>query len=423
MTTDPYQALTNETLPRRLSTLPEIADRLGGKPEQWSSREVGDGNLNLVFIVTGPGSTLIIKQALPYVRLIGESWPLPLKRSFFEYHALTRQQQYDPGSVPEVFYFDEQQALIAMQYLSPHVILRHSLIQGTKHDNLAKTIGQFAARTAFRGSDLSLKTAQRKADLALFADNVELCDITEQLVFTEPYFNAEQNRHTTPQLDELVAELRADTELLVEAQHLKAAFCSNAETLMHGDLHAGSIMVHGAEARIIDPEFAAYGPFGFDIGMCLGNLFMAYFSQSGHEKTVGDRAEYRNWILQLCASTWDEFQREFARLWRTERHGTLYPDTVLSKRGQPSAAEQALAQRLNAIWRDMLGFAGVEMHRRILGLAHIIEFETIEDDDLRAGCEARALKLGRYIVVNRRSLRDMQSVLEMAGLLQQKSRT
>jgi len=29
------------------------------------------------------------------VRLVGESWPLPLKRSFFEYHALTRQEARD----------------------------------------------------------------------------------------------------------------------------------------------------------------------------------------------------------------------------------------------------------------------------------------------------------------------------------------
>jgi 5-methylthioribose kinase len=31
--------------------------------------------------------SVIVKQALPYVRLVGDSWPLPLKRAFFEYHA------------------------------------------------------------------------------------------------------------------------------------------------------------------------------------------------------------------------------------------------------------------------------------------------------------------------------------------------
>ncbi|RWJ80411.1 MAG: S-methyl-5-thioribose kinase, partial [Mesorhizobium sp.] len=79
--------------------------------------------------------------------------------------------------------------------------------------------------------------------LALFADNVELCDITENLVFSDPYFDAKMNRHTSPQLDGIVAELRADRDLKVEAQRLKHLFAANAETLLHGDLHSGSIMV------------------------------------------------------------------------------------------------------------------------------------------------------------------------------------
>ena len=47
-------------------------------------REVGDGNLNLVFIVEGPAGGVCVKQALPYVRAAGESWPMPLERAFFE---------------------------------------------------------------------------------------------------------------------------------------------------------------------------------------------------------------------------------------------------------------------------------------------------------------------------------------------------
>ena len=109
-----YAALTVETLPDRLSGIPEITERVGSDPAQWQVKEVGDGNLNLVFIVEGPKGQLVVKQALPYVRLVGDSWPLPLYRAFYEYHALTRQEARDPGSVPQVHFFDETQALIAM---------------------------------------------------------------------------------------------------------------------------------------------------------------------------------------------------------------------------------------------------------------------------------------------------------------------
>ena len=49
-----YAALTVETLPDRLSGIPEITERVGSDPAQWQVKEVGDGNLNLVFIVEGP---------------------------------------------------------------------------------------------------------------------------------------------------------------------------------------------------------------------------------------------------------------------------------------------------------------------------------------------------------------------------------
>ena len=156
--------------------------------------------MNLVFIVEGDKGVAVVKQALPYVRLVGDSWPLPLKRSFFEYHALTRQERRAPGSVPAIYHFDETQALIVMEYLSPHIILRRALIEGRELPNIARDIGLFMARTLFRGSDLSMVARERKADLALFADNVELCDITENLVFSDPYFDAKMNRHTSPQL-------------------------------------------------------------------------------------------------------------------------------------------------------------------------------------------------------------------------------
>ena len=95
----PYQSLRVDTLPARLRDVPELTRRLGHDPLLWRVREVGDGNLNLVFIVEGPVGKVVVKQALPYVRLVGESWPLPLKRTFFEFHALTRQAARDPGAL------------------------------------------------------------------------------------------------------------------------------------------------------------------------------------------------------------------------------------------------------------------------------------------------------------------------------------
>jgi len=410
-----FKPLTTETLPDRLGVVPAVADRVGGPQSGWKVREVGDGNLNLVFIVEGEKGSVVVKQALPYVRLVGDSWPLPLKRSFFEYHALKRQEQRSPGQVPAVYHFDEAQALIVMEYLSPHIILRRALINGEELPRIAEDLGLFMARTLFRGSDLHMEARERKADLALFADNTELCDITENLVFTDPYFAAPMNRHT-PELDPVVAELRADRDLKVEAQKLKHLFAAKAETLVHGDLHTGSVMVTESDTRVIDPEFAFYGPMAFDVGMLLANYWMAFFSQRGHE-AKGSREGMRAYLLNVIEETWDVFRAEFARLWRTERTGMLYHRSLYEEQGDVLGAEQALSHLMHDIWVDMLGFAGVEIHRRILGLAHNADFETIEDTKLRASCEAAALRFGRHIAVNRRHIQSLTEINQLARSL------
>ena len=409
-----YEALTPETLPARLGGIDAVAGPVGGPPSEWRVREVGDGNLNLVFIVEGAAGSVIVKQALPYVRLVGESWPLPLHRAFYEYHALVRQEARDPGIVPRVMHFDETQALIVMERLHPHVILRGQTIAGRTVAGLGPTMGRFCARTAFRGSDLSMEAPKKKADVALFSGNVELCDITENLVFTDPYFAAALNRHTTPQLDAVVAELRADAALKIAAQHMKRAFTARAETLCHGDLHAGSIMVTDSDTRVIDPEFAFYGPFGFDIGMLVGNYLMAYHSLRAHVADPAARARCQAFLLTTAAETWDAFAAEFSRLWRTERTGILYARTLYEDQGHDEASETALRELLAEIFADLVGFAGIEMHRRILGLAHVAELDRIEDPDIRAPIEERCLRLGRDLVLNRRRIATMDEVIGMA---------
>ena len=157
------------------------------------------------------------------------------------------------------------------------------------------------------------------------------------------------------------------------------------------------------DARVIDPEFAVYGPFGFDVGMLIANFLMAYFAQSGYEARAGERDEFRGWTLDVAEGVWTRFRAEFAHLWRTERRGILFPAALYEDQGHALAAEQALSGLLQDIWVDALGFAGVEIHRRILGLAHIAEFEHIADPDRRAVCEAKALRLGRHLAVESRA--------------------
>ena len=111
-----YQPLDEGGVAAYVAAIAPAAAALGGAAKDWQVREVGDGNLNLVFIVEGPAGGVVVKQALPYMRLVGESWPLPLERRYFESLALGEQARAAAGLVPQLYAVDRVRAAIVMEY-------------------------------------------------------------------------------------------------------------------------------------------------------------------------------------------------------------------------------------------------------------------------------------------------------------------
>jgi 5-methylthioribose kinase len=411
---DEYRVLHEAELRDYLAAVPAVAARLGGAAEAWSIGEVGDGNLNLVFIVKGADGGVAVKQALPYVRLVGESWPLPLSRSHYEYLALTHQARLAPGLVPAVLHHNEGLALVVMELIEPHVIMRKGLIAGALYPRFVGDITTFLARTLFFSSDLALPAARKKDGIAAFAGNHALCKITEDLIFTDPYRVAEQNRWTQPWLDATAAAFREDLDLHAAVSRLKLKFLTAPEALIHGDLHTGSIMVTDGSTVVIDPEFAFYGPMGFDLGAVIGNLLMAYLASAGHERSPGGRRLFEVWVLETIEDVWKEFAREFLELWRTEAHGDAYPLTLFPGAAGAARLEVERQAYMARLFGDTVGFSAAKIIRRILGLAHNADFELIEDPKQRAICEARSPRLARAMMVETSSFPTIGAVTRAA---------
>lgn len=405
-----YRILREADLRDYLAGLPATVTQLGGRPDDWSISEVGDGNLNLVFIVKGTSGGIAVKQALPYVRLVGESWPLPLSRAHYEHLALVHQARLAERLVPAVLHHDAPLALTAMQLLEPHIIMRKGLIEAVRYPRFVDDISTFLAQTLFFSSDLALSAAEKKQGIADFAGNHALCKITEDLIFTDPYRVAEQNRWTAPWLDATAAAFREDLDLHVAISRLKLKFMASPEALLHGDLHTGSIMVTDGETKVIDPEFAFYGPMGFDIGAVIGNLLMAYLASAGHERTPGERASFEAWLLETIEGVWTEFARKFLALWRSEARGDGYPVSLFAGESGAARLEAERQAYMARLFRDTVGFAAAKTIRRILGLAHNIDFEWIADQKQRAICEARALKLARNMMLEAASYTTIGAV-------------
>jgi 5-methylthioribose kinase len=418
-----YAPQSPATLAAYLAGIPSLRMILGGEPSLWRITEVGDGNLNLVFIVKGPAGGVAVKQALPYVRLVGESWPLPLSRAHYEHMALTEQARLTGKLVPAIHHYDENLALIVMELLEPHIIMRRGMIAATVYPKFADDISTFMARTLFFTSDLALTADRKKAMIAAFAGNTALCKITEDLIFTDPYRVAELNRWTSPQLDPYAARWREDGELKVAVSRLKLKFLSNAEAMLHGDLHTGSVMLTPEDTRIIDPEFAFMGPMGFDVGAVIANFLINYFSHDGHEEAPGERDAYRERVLSMTEQIWTSFRAEFLDLWRENPTGDAYPVSLFEGEAGAAVLEAERHAYMDRLWTDTVGFAAAKMIRRILGLAHNIDLELIKDADRRATCEARALTLARDMMVHTGDYSSIAVVAEAARTVRREMKT
>lgn len=116
---------------------------------------------------------------------------------------------------------------------------------------------------------------QEKKDLQRKFINPELCDISEALVYTEPY-NDEMHRNNVfaPIADFVKEKLYEDEELHCEVAKLKMDFMTRAQSLIHGDLHTGSIFINEDSTMVFDPEFCFYGPMGYDIGNVIANMIL-----------------------------------------------------------------------------------------------------------------------------------------------------
>jgi 5-methylthioribose kinase len=410
-----YRPHNADSLRTYLAERRVLAARLGGTAALWRIQEVGDGNLNLVFLIHGPGGSLCAKQALPYVRLVGESWPLPLSRAHFEHIALVEEGKHAPDLVPVVHHFDATASMTIMDCLDGHIIMRKGMIDAVRYPRFAGDIARFMAETLFRTSDLALPAGEKKRRAAELAGNVMLWKITEDLIFSDPYRIAELNRWTAPQLDADARAIRDDIALKIAVSELKEKFLCSTEAMVHGDLHTGSIMVTADSTKVIDPEFVMYGPMGFDTGAVIGNLLLSYFSQDGHAESPDARRDYQDWILQQIEAVWTEFADRFLRLWNSEAAaGDAYPKSLFADAPGRRAFADVQHTYMRRLFADTLGFAAAKMIRRILGLAHVLDLESIKDPDMRAACERRALRLARALMVERARFGSIREVTQAA---------
>lgn len=398
-----YKILNRENIVEYIYSIDSIKEYFNN--DELSVDEIGDGNLNYVFIIKSKEDekkAVILKQAVPYLRCVGEEYPLSRERMTFEIRALSTFAKITPEYIPKLYHTSEEMSCVIMQYLDTHIIMRKGMIDSIIYPSFSEHISTYLSQNLFKTSSLYLSSKQKRELVDKFNTNTELCGLTEDFVFTVAFMEHETNDEYANG-HKLAQELFMDMEFKKAVLKLKYKFMNQTDALIHGDLHTGSIMLDQKETFVIDPEFAFVGPFGFDIGALLGNLIMSYTSHIALESSK----EYKEWILKTIEEVLVKFEEKFIELWNGQKESALINPCFIDEKHLNEYKQEFIL----SILRDSVGFAGCKMARRMFGIAGVADIRDIEDTNIRDNAIEMTLKIAKIFVKKNQEIKNIEEIL------------
>ncbi len=365
-------------------------------------KEIGDGNLNYIFLIRDKksGKSLVIKQAGDTAR-ISDQFKVSPDRNRIEHDILKIEDELAPGLVPKVYHYDSIMNCCAMEDLSDHTIMRNALLERRKFPLFAEHITTFMANTLLLTSDVVMDHKKKKGVVGRFI-NPDLCEITEDLVYTEPFNDVKKRNDVFPPNREFVEkELYADKHLLLETAKMKFDFLCNAQSLVHGDLHTGSIFVKPDSTKVIDPEFAFYGPAGYDVGNVVANIIFAWVNAEVAMEDASARKDFTSWLEETLVDVVELFKKKWNALW-------------MERVTEVTATYSGFKEwYLGNIMRDTAGVAGLELCRRVVGIAHVKDMTSIQDAGKRTKAERICLSAAKRYIFERDAIHTGKQYLDI----------
>lgn len=249
-----------------------------------SAGPAGAGNMNLTLRVETTTRTLIVKQSRPWVERypqIEAPWDRVLGEARF--YGLTAEHASVASRMPQLIHVDPTSRVLVLADL------------GVSNDYTSLYGG--AALDAREATDL----ARWLSDLhALPFENTERAGLANRemrLLNHEHLFrfpldqaNGLDLEAFTPGLQSLRDELATDRAYVATVSELAEAYLGSGRvekpSLLHGDFFPGSWLHTPDGPAVIDPEFAFFGLTEFDVGVLLAHLYLADQSEATHTAII-----------------------------------------------------------------------------------------------------------------------------------------
>ena len=357
--------------------------------DDLTCEEIGDGNINYVYRVSDGNKTLIVKHADAYFRNTDK--PKNIIRSKLESKALMIEKDLCKENVPDIYYYDETMCAIVMQDIGDHQNMRYALIDHKIFPEFAKDITNFLVKTLIGTSIFGLSSEKRREYESKFS-NHDMCEITDRLVLSEPYTNKLGSNVISEGNEEFVKENLYDNKKLHnEIAYLKNNFLSKRQSLIHGDLHSGSIFVKEDSTMVLDPEFAIMGPGGYDIGNVIAHLVFAYYNC----KYTDDNLEFKKWIKETIIYIIKNYKKDSYQMIKDINTDKIFDN------------EDFINNYIDETIYDTYGYAGMEIIRRVVGRAKVKDLQV----DNRLEMEKELILFAINLIMNRKEI-NVDNILD-----------
>ena len=162
-------------------------------------------------------------------------------------------------------------------------------------------------------------------------------------------------------------------------------------------IDSGSVFVKEDSTKVIDPEFAFYGPMGYDVGNVIANLMFAW----SRALVTHANEKYVSWLEETIKDTVNLFAEKFLASWKENVTDIM-------------AKEQDFDRwYLDSVLQDTASVTGMEMIRRIAGLAKVKDLTTIADEEQRVMAERICLSAAKQFILESDSYKTGEQFLKV----------
>lgn len=235
-----------------------------------STEKPGEGNMNFVNRIITDQKSFILKQSRPWVQKYPQV-DAPIERIGIEYHFYHLIAPYKNINryTPAVIGFDPEHFILALEDLGDGADYTY-LYQKDKRLSTAEMEALTKLISVLHQVDVDKKEKVQ-------FDNQAMKVLNHEHIFVFPFAKENGFDLNTIQegLQEVAVPYKEDEKLKKVVRKLGEIYLQNHDTLLHGDYYPGSWLKVEGGLKVIDPEFAYFGKAEFDLGVMLAHLKMA----------------------------------------------------------------------------------------------------------------------------------------------------